>query len=87
MLMSVHTRHLLPAIPLKMYIYIQAICIGFVTKVLILWSSVLCKKVFLEIAWDLSCHCHHGVRKPCYGLLQVGEFCHRKTWTAASGGE
>ena len=66
---------------------IQAVCIGFVTKVLNLWSSVLCKEVFLEIAWDLSCHCHHGVRKSCYGLLQVAESCHRKTWTAASGGE
>ena len=45
MLMSVHTRHLLPAIPLKMYIYIQAICIGFVMKVFLLWSSVFCKEV------------------------------------------
>ena len=82
MFMSVHTRHLLPAIPLKMYIYI-----GFVTKVFLLWSSVFCKEVFLEIAWDPCCHCHHGVRKLCYGLLQIGESCHMKPWTAASSGE
>ena len=85
MLMSVHTRHLLPAIPLKMYIYIQAICIGFVMKVFLLWSSVFCKEVFLEIAWDPCSHCHHGVRKLCYGLLQIGESCHMKPCVSSSG--
>ena len=75
--------HSLSVVPLKMYI--QAICTGFVTKVFLLWSSVFCKEVFLEIAWDPCCHCHHGVRKLCYGLLQIGESCHMKPWTAASG--